>query len=731
MFPAAIDPGLARHIDEAKKKVSLWLSSLGIRGKLASALGASAALVLIMGFVNVISLWFIGSNLDRIGSHAVPSFTKAFELARSVTEAARLSAEKAAASTKIGADAITSRLEVQIAEIRAGVDALLLHSGDSSRSPLPALVGEVEDTSRQIGKAVQERIEQAAALGHMVGTAFGAHRGMSELLAPLMDESAFELNVTILDLEKQAANRQLKPAVQKVEADLAALQSFAELRAETNLVLGILVEAAMSPNADILQPLQDRLEASASRMRKGLRGLGQHAQIKQLTVPADTLLGLCAAQGGIVETRRRELEARTRATASAELGLVKAAALSAEVQSAVQLARSLTDRAVEDARGTIVTSTAAIVLLLLAATFVTALAWFFVSQQVVKRLVAITRTVKHLASGNLDVEIERTGRDELADLAGGLVVFRDNAVKAHDLEAEKQAELAIREERQRMFAEAAEAFDRTGQKLAEGLSSAALEIGNTAATMLSLAQSTSRDAVAVTSSSENANSSVQGGAAATEQMAASVREIASNMRDAAAAAENAAEEAGNVKQTINQLAAATAEIGSVADLIDRIAKRSSLLALNATIEAARAGEAGKGFAVVANEVKNLALQTQESTGEIKQRVEQIQVATAAAVTGVGGIVATVQRINELNSSVSSAVTQQQSATDEVARSVMMAANASKEVGSKIRSVANAASTTQSAAGSVFEAAKSLGDNAESVKKEIVDFLQKIRPAQTA
>ena len=134
-------------------------------------------------------------------------------------------------------------------------------------------------------------------------------------------------------------------------------------------------------------------------------------------------------------------------------------------------------------------------------------------------------------------------------------------------------------------------------------------------------------------------------AAAIHEMAASVAQVAGHAQRASQAADQAgsetleghhlvgesrsavlllATELANATEVIHQLESHSTEISGVLEVIRSIAEQTNLLALNAAIEAARAGDHGRGFAVVASEVRVLAQKTQESTGNIRQMISNLQ-----------------------------------------------------------------------------------------------------------
>ena len=179
---------------------------------------------------------------------------------------------------------------------------------------------------------------------------------------------------------------------------------------------------------------------------------------------------------------------------------------------------------------------------------------------------------------------------------------------------------------------------------------------------------------------------------------------------------------------VQGLADAAQKIGEVVSLINDIAAQTNLLALNATIEAARAGEAGKGFAVVAAEVKSLANQTAKATEEIGTQVAGIQGATKDSVEAIKSIGKTIGEVNEIATTIASAVEEQSAATQEIARNVQQAAKGTQEVSSNIAGVTQAAGETGTAATQVLGASGDLAKQSEALREQVDRFLAKIRAA---
>jgi methyl-accepting chemotaxis protein len=342
----------------------------------------------------------------------------------------------------------------------------------------------------------------------------------------------------------------------------------------------------------------------------------------------------------------------------------------------------------------------------------------------------LTRTMGELAEGNIDIDVDFTDRkSEIGSMARTVEVFRTNAIRTRELEAEQNEQAARTEEDKRaMMDNLANQFDASIGAIVERVSETATSLDQSAATMSSVSENTSARAETAAEASAQTTENVSVVASAAEEMTASISEINVQVIRASEASRSAAEDVSQTAGQMDALAGMADRIGEVVSIISDIAEQTNLLALNATIESARAGEAGKGFAVVASEVKALANETAKATESISELVTEIQAETKTAVGSIGKIGEVIRDLEHSSTAIASAMEEQGATTQSVAENVAQAADGTRDVSESIKVVKDASVDASDATRQVQSSIDDLTEQSGLLRDEVGRFLGQIRAA---
>ncbi|EHR9461932.1 Tar ligand binding domain-containing protein [Salmonella enterica subsp. enterica] len=218
----------------------------------------------------------------------------------------------------------------------------------------------------------------------------------------------------------------------------------------------------------------------------------------------------------------------------------------------------------------------------------------------------------------------------------------------------------------------------------------------------------------LSSRTEQQAAAIEQTAASMEQLTATVKQNADNAHHASKLAEDASGKASRggqmvsgVVQTMGNISTSSKKISEITAVINSIAFQTNILALNAAVEAARAGEQGRGFAVVASEVRTLASRSAQAAKEIEgligasvSLIEQGSEEVIAAGSTMNEIVDAVKRVTDIMLDIAAA-------SDEQSRGIVQVSQAISEMDKVTQQNASLVEEASAAAASLEEQAARL------------------------
>jgi methyl-accepting chemotaxis protein len=501
-----------------------------------------------------------------------------------------------------------------------------------------------------------------------------------------------------------------------------------EIQSESNLLAGLLTEASLVNDPNRLEPLRDLVGAAKRKIGINLSQIADPIQQKKL---ADLYkqLGDIGAGDGIIGLRTYELNRQRDAQIAFAAVQLESVSLKEAVDALVdeqgKIARQHSLHVADQIR----TGQALLIVLAFVAVVGAALiAWLYVGRNIARRLGLLSDAMRRIADGDLNVHIQDTRRDEIANMARALQFFRQATADAAS-GREKEIEQARTSESRRQLVDAAtQSFEHAVSNVVQTLDRAAMAMDGSARDMADTADRNRMQALSTAAASEQATTNVETVAAAAEEIAQSIEHIATRVAESATVARQASSEAQAITSAVESLSASVEEISEVSNLIRSIAAQTNLLALNATIEAARAGDAGRGFAVVAQEVKGLAAQTGQATEEITRQIMTIEETTSRSVQTMKAIAATITQLDDLANDVAAAVRQQDVVAQEIARNATAAAKGTRAVSANVSEVSSSAVKTGQVANTVLASAGELAEQSQLLRQEVVRYLAQVRVA---
>ena len=396
------------------------------------AFGGAVLLTIAASLVGWFSFDRVGIQQARVNEGSVPEMTAAFGIAQ-------LANELVDAGPRLAATTNTTDFQAVAADISAANVALVgqlallqgQHTSEARFNRMRSYLDELTSNNYEIQTGMVESFLRDVLLEQLRADIADVDRQLRSILAPAADDQWFYMMTGYRDPDEPpvAAIGRLN------ERELSQYRHLAALVSDTDYARQTLESGFGVSDPSTLEPLRESFESAISRMNHNLeaiRGLDLGDEIEPLIAELSEL-GL-GSQGSLelldrhfrVLERRGELLAQNRSIA---VELLK------EVDGFVGLANaSVEDAAVASDQAVFAGKIVLAALSVVSVGGAALIAWLFIGRILLSRLQILLGSMRQMADGDLDVEVDTSGRDEVSEMAHALEVFRNASLDALELD---------------------------------------------------------------------------------------------------------------------------------------------------------------------------------------------------------------------------------------------------------------------------------------------------------
>ena len=413
----------------------MFRSILNLRHLMATqlylALGSAVALTLAAALVGWFSFNNLGEAQSRVNEDSVPELTAAFKVAQSTAALTDAAPRLASANSPQDLAAISTSVSASHDDLSEELSKL--RGGDEHTAVFLGIEADIDNLLSNIDGIKEQRtthFKLASRSDFLRQELAEVREALDELLVSEVDDQLFFTMTGYRTLEEPPV-----PVEEHFsETQLARYRLLADLHSQSDSSTLLLESAFSISQAALLEPLEESFESSSGEILRIQTAMDDSELLESLNPLLDQLLTLGLGDQGVFATLSEalRLEESQELLAAENRGI--SVALVSQVDGLVEVANA---RAAEATLASEEATFTGQVLLLTISTISVGgailIAWLFVGRSLLRRLATLSAWMRRMASGDLEARVEMKGRDEVANMAAALEVFRQHALEVQRL----------------------------------------------------------------------------------------------------------------------------------------------------------------------------------------------------------------------------------------------------------------------------------------------------------